>query len=186
MRFYLRIGLGIHDLLGLQDNNRQLLLPFLVLPCIRAVNLIHKSEQETVVSTETSKWEMRTKTQLILPEDLLDYRASHGLVPVTVPCSSHALVRPRPRPWHLLLLLQRGRRSQFFFCYWFLNWQVGGGFWVFFWQGKRGFFYLVFRGRYGQCIGELDYMLGVGRGLSCFHSLCHPLPTIIALFIERE
>lgn len=45
VRLYLGICLGIHDLLGLTHDNRQLLLPFPVAPRVGAVNLIYESEQ---------------------------------------------------------------------------------------------------------------------------------------------
>lgn len=35
------------------------------------------------------------------PENLLNNRTSHGLVPIAMPSSPHAIVRSWPWPWHL-------------------------------------------------------------------------------------
>lgn len=41
----LRIGLGVDDLLGLEHDNRELLLPFLVLPGCQAVYFVRHSDR---------------------------------------------------------------------------------------------------------------------------------------------
>lgn len=66
----LRIGLGVEDLLGLEDDDGELLLPFPVMLGFGGVGIVDD------------------------PEDVLDEGTPHWLVPVAVPCSPHALVWP--------------------------------------------------------------------------------------------
>lgn len=52
---YLRISFGVHDFFRFQDHKRKLLLPFLVLLCRRAVNLIHDPNKQTLVIVSTER-----------------------------------------------------------------------------------------------------------------------------------
>lgn len=51
--------------------------------------------------TETGYSNRERKEQDPKPENLLNDRTSHGLVPFAVPCSPHTLIRSRTWPWHL-------------------------------------------------------------------------------------
>lgn len=73
----LGIGFGVDDFLGSEDNYGELLLPLLVALSSRGVSLRDD------------------------PENLPNDGTSHGLVPLAVPSSPHALVRSRAGPRHL-------------------------------------------------------------------------------------